>query len=145
MKRTLSALVLFVFAFSGFVPVASVRADEPKPVTIQAQGNAYHNDFVVASNKRGDLRISLVKKGLDAAFTEWLKVEHPSAYREAQTQALAALSHPRGGLQAASAFCCAKDGQCCKSNCAQCCAKGVCRMSCCEMTTCKTMRLACCK
>ncbi|MCW3052857.1 MAG: hypothetical protein JWN14_2027 [Chthonomonadales bacterium] len=38
-------------------------------------------DFDKLIEKRPDLRLAVAKKGHDAAFTEWLRTEHPDLYR----------------------------------------------------------------
>ena len=67
-----------------------VRADKPaqanqalrQQFVIPAQGHPKHMDFVARSSKRVDLRINVQRKGLDAAFTDWLREEHSHLYRE---------------------------------------------------------------
>lgn len=140
MKRITTLLAIAIALFAGLALTSAVRADNNLPVTVNAQSNAYHTDFMALSAKRADLRLDIVRQGMDTAFTQWLQVAHPDAYRVAAAQ-------PQGdpGTQLASRNCCQKSGQCCASNCAQCCAKGTCQMGCCTMKACETARLACCK
>jgi len=143
MKRLTTLFVIAIAVFAGFALATAVRADTSQPVTLHAQGNAYHNDFMVISNKRADLRLNMARKGMDVAFTEWLKVAHFAVYRAEAAQALTS-KHGDSGTAMASRNCCQKDGQCCQSNCGQCCAKGTCRMNCCNMQTCIQQQVACC-
>jgi hypothetical protein len=143
MKRLTTLFVISIALFAGFALATTVRADNSQSVTIHAQGNAYFTDFIARSSKRGDLRVNMASKGIDVAFTEWLKAEHPDAYRESAVQA-AASNHRDSGVTLATRTCCQKDGHCCQSDCRQCCAKGTCRMNCCPMKMCRQQQLACC-
>lgn len=57
---------------------AAIRED----TVIRAEGNPYLIDFQSLQPKRADLRVDVVRLGLDAAFTRWLKREKPYAYRQ---------------------------------------------------------------
>ncbi|HZO91679.1 MAG TPA: hypothetical protein VFB38_25380 [Chthonomonadaceae bacterium] len=48
---------------------------------IPAQDNPYLVAFQALSNKRADLRMNITRKGLNAAFSEWLRYERPRAYQ----------------------------------------------------------------
>jgi hypothetical protein len=63
-------------------PAGASRAAQPQTEIISAQGSPYLNDFMVASQKRADVRLLWQRKGRDAAFTEWLRRERPYAYRQ---------------------------------------------------------------
>ncbi len=144
MKRFYVLFTAVALLFAGLTSATVVRAENSPAAILHAQGSGYHTDFVAASSKRADLRLNVAKKGLDAAFTEWLQAERSGAYRQAAPQATTS-AQSTAAVQSAAANCCQKDGQCCKANCSQCCAKGSCRMACCEMKPCKTVRLSCCK
>lgn len=144
MKHLLSIITLMALVLLSLTSV-SARADESKNVLVRAQGNAYHSNFVSAANKRGDLRLNIATQDIDAAFTRWLKSEHPDAYRQAASRTSVAGNKADNTIRTAASYCCDKDGRCCKGNCSQCCAKGSCTMGCCTMDACKKMRLACCK
>lgn len=144
MNRILALALLVALVLVGFTSTA-VQADAGKDAVIRAQGNAYHINFVSSANKRADLRVNVATKGVDAAFTEWLKREHPAAYKEGIARAGAKQSRSEESVRFASSYCCKKGGGCCRSNCGQCCAKGSCTMGCCGMDVCKKMRHTCCK
>jgi hypothetical protein len=59
----------------------SRQAVEDETVIVPAQGSPYLIEFQARSNKRVDLRLNVVREGLDAAFTEWLREERPFAYQ----------------------------------------------------------------
>lgn len=81
MKRLFSMATLFAILATGVVSGTAVRADE-EITLLKAQGNPYLNDFTIWSGKRSDLRINLIQKGRNRAFSEWLRSERPLAYRE---------------------------------------------------------------
>ena len=142
MKRT--SFLVTIVALVLVSLAAIVQADDSSAI-VRAQGNPYHLNFISASSKRGDLRLKIATRGLDAAFTEWLKSEHPAEYRGAVAHALTSGNKTYAAFRSASSYCCAKDGGCCKANCGQCCAKGNCTMGCCNMDVCKKMRHSCCR
>lgn len=86
MKRIFSLMALGAIVLTGTLSGSAALAQESRPV-ISAKGNAYLNDFLVLANKRPDLKMSLTRKGLDAAFTDWLRAERPAAYRVAAASA----------------------------------------------------------
>lgn len=63
-------------------PVAKNQKSAAESTVIRAQGHPNHVDFVARSSKRADLRANIARKGLDSAFTEWLRAEHPHVYRQ---------------------------------------------------------------
>lgn len=144
MKRIIT-LATFVALVLVSLTAIAVRADESSTVVVRAQSSAYHLNFVTAASKRSDLRLKIAAQGPDAAFTEWLRVAHPSDYRAAVAHTLATGSREAVAVRAATSYCCAKDGNCCNGNCSVCCAKGQCTMGCCKMDACKKMKLSCCK
>ena len=81
MKRIFCMAVMFAVTVFGTLSGTPARADEDTKV-IKAQGNPYLTDFMSVKEKRANLRVAMVRKGLDAAFSEWLKREHPFVYRE---------------------------------------------------------------
>ena len=99
MKTSLSVLSTALIAVLS-VSALSVRADNNAPVAknqlvlqktsstsaealvVRAQGHPNHVDFVARSSKRADLRANISRRGLDVAFTEWLRAEHPHVYRQ---------------------------------------------------------------
>src|SRR5689334_9650462 len=115
--RNILTSTLIAAALLISIVIAPVRADESKGTVIRAQGNAYHINFVSAASKRGDLRLKIAKLGVDAAFTEWLKAEHPAAYKGGIAATLAKGGKTDMPVRFASSYCCKKDGGCCQSNC----------------------------
>jgi hypothetical protein len=81
MKRTLCAAAFFAIALAGALPSAPARADHDT-VVIQAQGNLNLVDFFALSGTRAHLRVSVARKGLDAAFSDWLRQERPRVYQK---------------------------------------------------------------
>lgn len=89
------SICLSLCALSALLSVSSlsVRADDKapdaktqnavaEPLVIVAQGHPKHVDFVAKSSKRADLRANIQRKGLNVAFTEWLRAEHAHIYRQ---------------------------------------------------------------
>lgn len=76
MKRIFCLAALF--AMSLFT--APTRADNGF-TTLRAQGNPNLVDFLAIQSKRADLRGSIARKGLDVAFSEWLRRERPLVYQ----------------------------------------------------------------
>lgn len=76
MKRILCLAALF--AVSLFA--APTRADNDLAI-LRAQGNPNLVDFLAIQSKRADLRGNIAHKGLDVAFSEWLRRERPLVYR----------------------------------------------------------------
>ena len=104
MKRQLYVAVLLTAVFAGTLSGTPAHANEETKI-IQAQGNPYLVDFQAISNKRANLRSNVVRQGLDSAFSEWLRYEHPFAYHqistakatdntESDTSALRSSGHP---------------------------------------------------
>lgn len=89
MKRQLFVAAVLAVVCTGTLSGIPAHANEETTI-IKAQGNPYLNDFMVRSNKRADLRINLIRKGRNAAFTDWLRNERPFAYREYARQTPAA-------------------------------------------------------
>ena len=58
------------------------EADRTETPLVTALGSPYLIDFQARSNKRADLRIDVARHGLDSAFTDWLRREHPLAYQQ---------------------------------------------------------------
>lgn len=87
MQRTFRIVVLSAIVFVGLSAGSIVHAVDTKAdVILRARGNPYLLDFQVLSNKRADLRINLIRKGLNVAFTEWLRNERPLVYRHYAAQ-----------------------------------------------------------
>ena len=96
----LSRLLLPALAVSACLFAAPVRADETaqpshashkaphvhKPLVIRAQGHARYAEFLGRSSKRADLRHNIHRKGVDVAFTEWLRHEHNHVYRQHENE-----------------------------------------------------------
>ena len=138
MNRTFTFLALVAIVFAGFLSSMTVQAQN-SPATVQAQGNPYLVDFMALSNKRADLRGNVVSKGLNTAFSDWLRVTHASAYRDA-------LAHGTGTTQVISSrstqSCCVHGKVCC-SLCPKCCTKRQCTLNCCDMKACASLPNCC--
>lgn len=80
MKLALGVVALIAITFDGIVPGRSAHADT-NTVVIQARGNPNLVDFFALQEKRSNLRVNVVMKGLDVAFSEWLRYERPYQYR----------------------------------------------------------------
>lgn len=80
-KPTFVIAAWFLAALSGICIPSPARAETPVRV-LRAHGHPYLLDFQVLSNKRADLKINVVRKGLNAAFSEWLRAERPHIYRQ---------------------------------------------------------------
>ena len=88
---TIAALCLSVLSTSLSLSLSAtpVLADKPvhgAPVStvlvVKAQGHPMHVDFIARSAKRADLRSNIHRKGLDVAFTEWLRQEQAHVYQK---------------------------------------------------------------
>ena len=136
MKRFLSILALVAIVFSS--THTGVRADATRTV-VHAQGNANLVDFMARSSKRADLRLETAQKGVDVAFTNWLRNERSGAYAgavknaAAQEKALTVLCcSGKATCSAGSASCCADGKTCTKGHSkGSCCDHGACTMKCC--------------
>lgn len=144
MKRIFVFAALLAALFSA-PALLSAQAQQNRAV-ITAQGNPYLLDFTVLQNKRSDLRLNVARLGLNAAFSEWLSVEHSDAYRSALRQSA---SRTSSGVKTAasskrtSGSCCVMASGCC-SMCPACCEQRSCPKSCCNLSAC-IMRPRCCK
>lgn len=58
------------------------EADGTETTLVKAQSSPYLVDFQNVSAKRADLRIDAVRRGVDSAFTDWLRRERPWVYRQ---------------------------------------------------------------
>ena len=74
MKRMFSVAALFAVTLAGIAAGTPARADH-EVIVIRAQGHPYLSDFFALQAKRPHLRVNLARKGLDRAFSEWLKEE----------------------------------------------------------------------
>ena len=72
--------LLLVALILGASPAFAAPAAET--TTLHARGNPYLVDFMSISAKRADLRMEVGRRGLDAAFSGWLRREHSLVYRE---------------------------------------------------------------
>jgi hypothetical protein len=81
MKRILCAAALLTLVSISAICNIPARA-ETDTVVLRAQGNPNLIDFFALSEKRSNLRVAIVTKGLDAAFSEWLRQERPYVYRQ---------------------------------------------------------------
>jgi uncharacterized protein YggE len=127
MQRT---FVMAVFAvISSMVTLTGIPtiAQSNSPV-LRTQGNPALGDFQTLSNKRADLRVSVSRKGRDAAFTDWLRTERPQLYRDALKQMTV-----QSQTAAKSSACCVKGASCCSPS-SSCCGKSCC--SSCGTTDC---------
>ena len=79
MKRVFSVAALLAVTAIGFLAGTPARADHDL-IVLRAQGNPYLIDFFALQPKRPHLRMNVVRKGLDAAFSEWLMEERAWAY-----------------------------------------------------------------
>lgn len=146
MKRILVfAAFLAAFVFSTFATMP-VQAQQNGTV-VTAQGNPYLVDFFARQSKRGDLSANVTRKGLNAAFSEWLSVEHPAAYKSAVMQSAFRPTTP--GVKVATrsgqahGSCCIMVSGCCPM-CPSCCEQKSCTKGCCNLSACTT-RPDCCK
>jgi hypothetical protein len=114
MKRLFALVALIVTVSAGLLSGSLALA----------QGNAQRNDFLALSSKRADLRLNLARKGVDAAFTDWLRVERPAAYRVA-----VARSESRQQIASRKGNCCVGEKMC--ERCPTCCTKTPCPPVCC--------------
>ncbi len=145
MKRIFVLLAL-VAAFLSSITLLSVQAQQNHSVIV-AQGNPYHLDFVTRLSKSGDLRLNVSTKGLDFAFSDWLSIAHPDAYRNALKQVASTKvnSNFKSVVHSSRAIgsCCIMSAGCC-SMCPDCCKQKSCSKSCCNLSACNT-RPNCCQ
>lgn len=138
------AALLAAFVFSTFA-IMPVQAQQ-NGAAVTSQGNPYLVDFVSRQGKRSDLRANVTRKGLNAAFSEWLSVEHPDAYKTAVKQSASHSSSSSVKVathaKRASGGCCVMASGCC-SMCPTCCEQKSCAKGCCNLSAC-TMRPNCC-
>lgn len=145
MKRIL-AIAALLAAFLSTSVLLPVQAQQKRTV-LTAQGNPYLVDFFALQSKRTDLRLNVARKGWDAAFSEWLSIEHADAYRSAVKTLAFRPANP--GVQVAaqakrvSGSCCIMASGCC-SMCPACCAQKSCTKGCCNLAACAT-RPDCCQ
>ncbi len=89
-SQTIKVLFAVSVCLSALLSALPARADKPakakqtqsQPFVIAAQGHPKYLDFVARSSKRVDLRMNVQRKGLDAAFTDWVCEEHSHVYQE---------------------------------------------------------------
>ncbi|MCS6776717.1 MAG: hypothetical protein RMJ43_01585 [Chloroherpetonaceae bacterium] len=87
----LAALVLLPVA----IPVSAQQPEASGTTSvIRAQGNPHLNAFKALLSKRADLRLQVEQRGIDAAFTDWLRAEKPEAYREAMQRGETVAARP---------------------------------------------------
>ena len=86
MKRILYP-ALAALALSALGSAAYAQDDKkpdnikPAPVVIRYQAHAMHaNDFQVARSKHREIELQIKEKGMDVAFTEWMKRDHPYVF-----------------------------------------------------------------
>ena len=79
MKRMFSMTALLAISAIGIAAGSPARADHD-PIVLRAQSNPYLIDFFALLPKRPHLRVNLAKKGLDRAFSEWLREERSWVY-----------------------------------------------------------------
>lgn len=145
MKRIL-VLAAIAVAFLSMFALLPVQAQQGRTV-ISAQGSPYLVDFLSRLSKRGDLSANVTRKGLNAAFSEWLSVEHPDAYQSAVRQLVSRMAIPGEKVAMhtgkASGSCCVMASGCC-SMCPACCERKSCTKGCCNLSACTT-RPGCCR
>lgn len=83
MKRSLSMAIgaTILVGTLTILPAYAQTKMQPPPFVIRAQAHKAHfADFQVRINKDRSLAIEVEKKGLDVAFTEWMKRDHPYVF-----------------------------------------------------------------
>jgi hypothetical protein len=69
-----------LFASLMFLPLAAWAAPDDGIVIRASSHPAHSSAFQGWLAKRADLRAAVAKKGLDVAFTEWMREDHPYLY-----------------------------------------------------------------
>jgi hypothetical protein len=72
-----------IFCLVALLAASSLAAPtraENDLVILRAQGHPNLVDFLAVQSKRADLRGRISQKGLDVAFSEWLRRERPLVY-----------------------------------------------------------------
>ena len=80
MNRTLLLPALGLLALSATALAAAQSQHTDDEIVIKAQGHPHYMDFQSKLNKSAALRTAVAKKGLDVAFTEWMRQDHPYVY-----------------------------------------------------------------
>ena len=73
------AVAVFCAAMLGWSDFAAPASAQQEAI-VTAQGNPYFNDFLALNAKRPILRSAINIKGMNVAFSEWLRQEHPRAF-----------------------------------------------------------------
>lgn len=130
MKRLFSLLAVFAMLPVGLVSAEVAHAQKSKTAApvIRAEGHPKRIDFMALANKRADLRLSLSKLGVNAAFTQWLRSERPIAYREAVKRLAMQAKQTGPACCTTDKVCCTEGKACCKTD-KDCCKAG---MACCK-------------
>ena len=88
MKRSLSLTLCAAALFTALIPAVThaqndKSQDKPKPapVLIHATAHRAHfNDFQLRRSKDRSLETEIKNKGLDVAFTNWMRKDHPHIF-----------------------------------------------------------------